>query len=139
MPTTHSDARAAILARIQANWDAAAVPVHWPSTKFAPPVGKFWIRPRITFFGAEQVTMGVQGLNRIDGDLSVAVFVPAGRGTDEGTAYAEQIRALFPRGLVLSTAGRKAFFEVPELLPEDEEEDWTQLPVRCPFMIHETP
>lgn len=135
--TTHTDARAAIIARIVANWDAAAVPVHWPATRFTPPLEKHWIRPRVVFTNAEQATLGVTGLNRISGDLNVAIFAPIGAGNAAALGYAEDIRALFPRGLVLSTTGRKAFFEVPEVLPEIEEEEWLQIPVRCPFSINE--
>lgn len=134
MTTTYKNIRDAIKTRLQ-TW--TATPVHWAGTKFNPAPGVAYIQPRMIFAGAEQVTMGTAGMNRVSGDLHTNIFTPVGAGDDESMVHADALRALFPRGLKLAAGARNITFDVPEVRESLEEQDWYQLPVICPFYLDE--
>lgn len=136
MATTYKDIYDAVMARILSGWGATTL-IHWPATRFAPTPNVAFIQPRLIFASAEQVTMGASSLNRITGDLHVNVFAPAGKGEDEAMTHADSLRALFPRGLLLTAGARTMRFDVPEVRQPLEEQDWHQVPVFCPFYLDE--
>ena len=136
MATSYKDIRDAIMARLTANWTATAI--HWPATQFKPPTdGNAWIQPRIGFTGAEQVTLGVNGIDRIEGILHTNIFVQIGKGDDEATQHSDTLRALFPRGLRLAAGTKAIIFLTPEVVPFLEDEQWYQLPVDAEFYYDE--
>jgi Bacteriophage related domain of unknown function len=135
--TTYKDIRTAVIGRIAANWNAT--PVQYAATQYTPPAGAAYIQPRLIFATAEQASMGPGGHNRIRGDLHTNVFIPSGHGDDEAMEYCDNLRALFPRGLMLSAGARVVRFETPEVQPPLEETEWHQVPVICPFWLDEVP
>lgn len=135
MATTYKNIYDAVMARILAGWSATEI--HWPVTRYTPKPATAFIQPRLIFASAEQVTMGASSLNRIDGDLHINVFAPAGAGEDEALTYCDSLRALFPRGLLLTAGTRTMRFDVPEVRQPVEDEDWHQVPVFCPFYMDE--
>jgi Bacteriophage related domain of unknown function len=139
MTTTYQDIFSAIMGRIEDNWNAVAAPVHWPATRFKPlENGAPWIQPRLVFNTAEQITLGLNGHNRIEGDLDVRIFAAIGAGEEPLLIKADALRDLFPRGTVLSAGSRRIHFRTPSVRPAIEEEDFIQIPVFCPFWIDET-
>jgi len=94
MATSYKDIFDAIMVRLTTNWTATAI--HWPGTLFKPPIdGSAWIQPRIVHTGAEQVTLGVNGINRIEGSLHTNIFTQIGKGADEAAQHADTLSALF--------------------------------------------
>lgn len=141
MSTSLADIFDAVMARLTNNWDADARPIHWPLTEFHPDPTKLWIQPRLRFAGAEQVTMGEAGQNRINGTLEVEIRAPIGGGQRAIFVAGDLIRTLFARGVTIVAGGAGAgrvHFGVPSPQAGDEDEDWGGDLVVCPFWFDES-
>lgn len=136
--TSYQDIEGAIMDRLAALWNAATVPIHWPAQPFPPPAALPWLQPRVQFADAEQITLGVNGQNRISGALEATLHSKLGVNAKTALyANADTLKNLFPRGLGLAANGRTLVFAVPKVDLYVEDEDGAALRVVCPFYLDE--
>lgn len=79
-------------------------------------------------------TMGDQ-FKRETGILQLAMMYPVNEGPANAMAKAEEVRALFPRGLTLTQGTVRVLIdEHPFIGPAMQDEGWYRLPVSIPYI-----
>lgn len=125
----------AIKDRVASNWTAS--PIKWPGRVFPNSPRVQHLEPRVKFNSVSQATLGQNGINRIEGELSATIFAPMGNGDGLAYKHTDVLRALFPRGLVISVNDRPLEFGTPGAVFLVEDTMWLQILVTCPFYYDE--
>ena len=108
-------------------------PVKYPNGVFAlngvqvqQPANAPWIRATILNQDDNMGTLGVGGLDRVDGIMQLDVFVPKGGGDRAALTIIDELKAVFKRGAALSGANGQVRILSASVAPGDEEEFYSQ-------------
>lgn len=101
MAAIYSAVQAAFDQRLATFANAGDYPVAWPNTRFRPPRDTVWLRPQLIPQSSRPATLGLAGLDRIDGDYRIDITAPIGVGTQAAATVADAMLVQFPRGLQL--------------------------------------
>jgi len=130
MATTIDDARAAIEARIAAQW--ANTRIRWPNVHYTPPDDQSWLSVDILWGDGTVATKN--GRNVIVGVLNLNVFVPAGQGDGALAELCDDARDMINRW-----SGSGVRFSAPSgpRLSLSADSKWRQGTVTCGFTMDE--
>lgn len=116
-------------------WAAAespAIPVAWENVRFNPPSGRYlraWLMPAET--GSEDLAGAHR---RYTGVWQVSVVVPTDTGPAAAGAIAEEIVALYPVNLLLSTTAIDVQIISPmSIHPALQDSDRYTVPISCRY------
>jgi len=131
---TYDDILEAILGRLESGF--SAIDIDWPGVQFIPePSDDAWLRVGIIGLGGDEIDIE-DGCVEISGELECAFFSRMGKSDKVITGHMDSVRALFPRGLKISTSsGIVRFFEAQPAFPVQDSEGWYQEIVKFPFHI----
>lgn len=96
------------------------------NTPSAQPKNSPWVRATILNQDDTFGTLGVGGLDRVDGIMQLDVFVPKGGGDRVALTIIEELKAVFKRGAALSGASGQVRILSASVAQGDEEEFYSQ-------------
>jgi hypothetical protein len=129
--------QATLLTALRAFGAANSVLVSYPYIPFTPTVGVPYIDARPMLRAAPQSPgIGFAGSTLFRGIFQIDAVAPDGAGEAPGLRLAEQIRAAFPSGTVLTANGCSLRLnKVPTIAAAVKDAPWVRFPVSIPYLL----
>lgn len=113
---------------------AGTMKIAFENVPFTPVQRTAYIELRLIPGRTQNPTMGDQ-FKRETGILQLTMMYPVGEGPANAHTKAEEVRALFPRGLTLTNGSVRVIIdEHPYIGPQINDDGWYRLPVSIPFI-----
>ncbi len=109
----------------------------WENSRFKPVTGTAWQKIHLLPAESENPTLGSTVLIYESGIFQISLFYPSMAGPNDAVTRAEAIKALFPRGLSLSSDGITIkIYKTPAIATAFYDDGWYVLPVSIYYYSH---
>ena len=130
---TQHTARQMLESRLN-SWATAgipAVPIAWENDAFEPPTNGAYARAYLLPAATNDPSLGMAH-RRYSGTFQINVFCPKGEGPDAAQVLAEEIEALYPRGLAINGV---RITKTPEIGRGTPDGNWYMVPVFVTYRL----